>query len=101
MTLCHLDGSITIHTRGANIAFSKIVILKQYTGMNTTECVIVCLKLLDIEVLSLYKLVVTKHKFAACDEVTSFRINVQSYSLIVLINMSLKKWFIVKVMFVY
>ena len=49
----------------------------------------------------LYKLVLTKNKLAASDEVISFRIYDQSYSQLILINMSLKKWLIVIVMFVY
>ena len=49
----------------------------------------------------LYKLVVIKNKFAASDEVISFRINDQSYSLIGFNQYVIKKWLIVIVMFVY
>ena len=49
----------------------------------------------------LYKLVVTKNKFAASDEVISCRIKYQSYSLIGINQYVIKKWLIVIVMFVY
>ena len=39
----------------------------------------------------LYKLIVTKNKFAASDEVISFRINDQSYSLIGFNQYAIKK----------
>ena len=49
----------------------------------------------------LYKWFVTKNTFAASDEVISFRINNQSYSLIGFNQYVTKKWLIVIVMFVY
>ena len=49
----------------------------------------------------LYKLVLTKNKLAASDEVISFRIYDQSYSQVGFNQYVIKKWLIVIVMFVY